>query len=236
MMEFGSTQKYITKFANLLYGVAFFNIFSIEELIEIVRETKFITMQDMKNGTKIFSEGEYDRNFFILMRGKIDLRKKMEKSGEESVGTINKGEVFGELVITDPAQPRRASAYVAGKDGAVLAKINAMLVDNAISLLRMKFLKKFLDLILNRINKDARKIFYLQKIITFAGENNSLEQDDFFLYSIETAISERNRITQYIKYTDYLVSMQLDPEKSESFIRDLLERANRELDNSLCST
>lgn len=227
-----SSQDRTEKFANLLYGVAFFNIFSKKELSDIVSKSDQIDMLDFQPGEKIFTQDEYDRNFFILMRGSVELRKESAEPEKKPFGSIKKGEVFGEMVITDPAQPRKASAYVSGKIPAVLAKVNAMLVENSPPDIKVKFLKKFLDLILDRINLDDRKLHYLQEIISFARKNGAPEDDEFFAYCLETAINARNNITQHIKYTDYLISSRIDPGKSDPFLLELLGTANKELDDS----
>jgi len=227
------TQVRTTKFANLLFGVAFFNIFTEKELMGIVEDSKLMTMVDFQRGMKIFNQDEYDRNFFILMRGGVELRRKDgTEEKERCVSTIKKGEVFGEMVITDPTSPRRSSAYVSGGEDVIVARVNAMLVDNSPPVLRVKFLKKFLDLLIDRLPNTEKAPDYFEKIITFAEENGTTQLDEFFVYCTETAISERNKLTQLIKYTDYLVATQLNPENCEEILRGLLEQANQELDET----
>ncbi|MCK5545531.1 MAG: cyclic nucleotide-binding domain-containing protein [Desulfobulbaceae bacterium] len=236
MKEAVLTQEAATKFANLLYGVAFFNIFTLEELISIVSEARLMKWKRFVSGARVFEEGVFDQHFYIILRGKIEVRKKVGSIKETSVGTINRGEVFGELVVTDPSKPRRASAYVVSKNPLIVCEIDGTLVDTVPIDLRVKFLKKFLDLILQRIDVDARKIYYYQDIIEYAAENGMPGKNRYFMYSIETAINEKNRITQLIKYTDFLIARKLDFEKSNSLLRSHLNSANRELDEIFCVT
>jgi len=184
-----------------------------------------------RTGKKIFAEGVVDQNFYINLRGKIEIRKRVGTMKKKSVGFISRGEVFGEMAVTNPAKPRRASAYVASKDPAIACEVDATLLDSIPQEIRAKFLKKFLDLILNRIDVDARKKYYYEDIIDFAQHNGMPEPNPFFKYSIESAVSEKNKITQLTKYTDFLIAKKLSPEKSNPFLQSLLVSANKELND-----
>ena len=230
MIKTSLSPERIETFANLLYGVAFFNIFSLDDLIAIVSESRLMKWKKFGKGKRIFKEGAFDQHFYIILRGKVEVKKKVAQIQKKSVGFIKKGEVFGEMVVTNPAKPRRASAYVTDKEPVIVCEIDGTIVDTVEPKMRAKFLKKFLDLILNRIDVNARKTYYYEDLIEYALTQNVPEKNPFFQYTVDTAINEKNRITQLIKYTDFLVAEKLDPEKSNSILRSMLESANRELD------
>ncbi len=223
----------LKKLVAMLYGSLFFNIFPEEELRSILQEARLIKWKKYGIGSKVFREGSFDQHFYVVIRGVIDIRKSKGPGNEVGVGTINKGEVFGEMVVCDPEKPRRVSAQVGGNEDAILCEIDATLVDSVSGHLRTKFLKKFLDLILGRFPADGPQTKYYEDLIRHAEENNASTRNDFFSYTLETAISPQNRLTQYIKYTDFLVARKIDVGKAEVYLRQLIGTVKDELDKSL---
>lgn len=237
MIEPGVTSAQITQYANLLYSVAFFNIFSLEELAGIVSEARLMKWKRFAAGYKVFGEGEFDQHFYILLQGKVDIRRKMAGQEEEqAVGQIGPGELFGEMVVTNPAVARRASAYATKGGPVVLCEVDATLIDTVSLPLKVKFQKKFLDLILNRINSLPRSTEYYQALIKKALAGGGITPSEFFHYSMETAATEKSRQTQLVKYTDFLIAKKLSPEKGSSLLANLMIAANKELDATFHST
>lgn len=224
-------------FADVLFSVLFFNIFSLDELYEIVLEDRLIKWKKFEKNQKIFREGDFDQHFYIVIQGRVNIASRgINPFGDENpVASIHKGEVFGELVVCDPDQPRRASAYAA-KEGAVVCEVDATLLGSVSGLIKVKFLKKFLDLIVERMPISEQVFGYYKEIIGFAQKNGSVGEDEFFSYSVETSINEKNRLTQYIKYTDFLISKKTGPEQIAPHLQQLLQRAVQDLDKNLNST
>ena len=228
----------LKKLIEVLYGVLFFNIFSEEELCTVLRESSLIKWKKFGKGTKVFSEGSYDGHFYAVIHGEIHIihgsaGKQKDSRKDSRVGKIGKGGVFGEMVVCDPEKPRRASAYVSDEEDAILCEVDAALIDTVPEHIKVKFCKKVLDLILGRFKDNGPKFNYYEAIVKYLEENEISSRDDFFTYAVETAISEQNRLTQFIKYTDFLVAKKLDPGKGHELLRDLISRAKDELDQSL---
>ncbi len=234
MAQNQQSNDHVTRFAQLLYGVLFFNIFTQDELCDIVREERLIKWKKFEKGSLIFQEGTYDQHFYVVIQGTILI---MKADGGENVhvGALHSGEILGEMVVCDPEKPRRASAYVSHESDAVMCEIDGTLIDTVAPQLQVKFLKKFLDLVLGRFERDDGKEAYYDDIVNYARENKIEVENDFVSYAMETSVNSRTRLTQLIKYTDYLVSSKIDPESGCMLLRRLLMPATEELDKNLRS-
>ncbi len=227
------SEERVEKIAQLLYGVMFFNIFTMEELCDIVREARLMKWKKFEKGARIFGEGEFDQHFYIVIRGNVDIKKSKGNNRNSSIGKIGPGEILGEKVICDPENPRNASAYVTDDNEAVLCEIDGTLLDTVSENIKVKFMKKFLDLIVDRLGDKDSTFNYYNKIIDYARNNKIPAENEYFKYSADTAVSKKNRLTQFIKYTDFLVSTKIDPVKGCDLLQDLLPKANKELDEIL---
>lgn len=230
----------LKKIIDVLYGILFFNIFTIEELSTILREARLIKWKKFGKGSKIFSEGSYDQHFYVIIHGYVSITPGINETGQakgNSNGSgfdrLGKGDVFGEMVVCDPEQPRKSSACVSDEEDAILCEIDGTLIETVPPYIRMKFLKKFFDLILGRFRESKPRIKYYEDIVRYVEEKKIATQNDFFAYTLETAISEQNRLTQFIKYTDFIVAKKIDPEKGSQLLRELIVNAKDELDKSL---
>jgi len=230
------TNDKINKFAQVLYGVLFFNIFSREELYEIVSEERLIKWKKFNKGDTIFKEGSFDQHFYIIIQGHIEIRKKNEQPKEATLGRIQTGEVFGELIVCDPEKPRHASAYVTGADAALVCEIDATLITKVPDNIKAKFMKKFMDLVVGKLNMQETKIQYYDDIIHYAKECSLVGDDEYFTYAMETAVSDQNRLTQFIKYTDFLISKKIAPDNGCALLERLLFQATQELEESYQAT
>ena len=225
------------EFAETLYRFLFFNIFSLDELYQIIAESRLIKWKTCNKGTKIFCEGEYDQNFYIVMNGSIDIFRKFEDEGvDHKIGKISEGEVFGEMVVSAPELPRRASAYVCQQESATLCEINAVLVETCTPIMRAKFMKKFLDLIIYRLPNKTKKITFYEKYIKEGYEKNHQQTNEYFAYCVNTATTESIRLTQYIKFTDFIASHKVPPEKSILLLESLLSEATEELQKTFSTS
>lgn len=226
----------INKFAQVLYGVLFFNIFSLQELRDIVGEERLIKWKRFNKGDLIFKEGAFDQHFYIVIQGNIEIRKAGGEHKNGARGMIQTGEVFGELVVCDPEKPRRASAYVTGNEAAVVCEIDATLITKVPDNIKAKFMKKFLDLVVGRLNRQEARVQYYDDVLHYAKECRLAGDDEYFTYAMETAVNDQNRLTQFIKYTDFLISKKISPENACALLERLLFQATQELEENFQAT
>ena len=107
------------------------------------------------------------------------------------------------------------------------------LVETAPAPLKAKFLKKLLDLILGRVKTAEHDIRFYEEIIRYATEHKLISSDEFFLYTVETAINDNNRFTQYIKYTDFLINYKIPAERAGKLVRSIIIQAVEKLSKSI---
>jgi CRP-like cAMP-binding protein len=224
------------RFVQILHNVLFFNTFSLDELYAIVSEERLIKWKKIPKGNTVFKEGVFDQHFYIIIQGKMEVVKSDSVQKERVIGTLQQGEIFGEMVVCAPEKPRSAGVRAAANEDAVVCEIDATLVETAPAALKAKFLKKFLDLILERLKPAERDLHFYQEIIHYAAEKRLTQPDEFFQYSVETAVNENNRFTQYIKYTDFLINRKIPAEQSGDLLRTLLVRAVEKLAKSINAT
>jgi hypothetical protein len=217
------------KLAQVLRQVFFFSTFSMDELYTIVAEERLIKWKRFQKGNVILKQGTFDQHFYIIIQGKIEIIRPEGVQKEAPVGTQTEGEIFGEMVVCAPDKPRRASVQVAGDDDVVVCEIDATLVEKAPAPLKVKFLKKFLDNILERLRPAERGFHFYEEIIRYAGESKAVPSDEYFLYTIETAAHDNNRLTQYIKYTDFFINRRTSYEKTIDLLQSLLIQATDKL-------
>ena len=60
---------------------------------------------------KVFSQGEEAKGMYILFRGRLEIQVQDLQGKEHKVGTLEKGEIFGEMSILDSFGTRSASCY-----------------------------------------------------------------------------------------------------------------------------
>ncbi|MGA8498868.1 MAG: cyclic nucleotide-binding domain-containing protein [Xanthobacteraceae bacterium] len=64
-------------------------------------------LREFKAGEVIFKEGDAAAEFFVIQRGKVDIRL-----GNRLLGTLGDHDIFGEMALIDAA-PRSATAIAA---------------------------------------------------------------------------------------------------------------------------
>jgi CRP-like cAMP-binding protein len=70
------------------------------------------------NGDDIFEEGSVGKHMYVVVSGRVDIRKKAG-DGDAVVAALGKGEIFGEMALVD-SLPRSASAVAVGDDTSVV--------------------------------------------------------------------------------------------------------------------
>jgi CRP-like cAMP-binding protein len=73
----------------LLHGLPFFSLFNDQELLQIVQEGKWLRIPV---GHTVISEGEFEEEFYLLVRGKLRVFK-----NRKTLAILKEGDVFGEM-------------------------------------------------------------------------------------------------------------------------------------------
>ncbi len=129
---------------DLLRQVPFFQHFAREQ-IESLGLTGCI--MKMPKGKVIVTEGDIDDTFYVLLKGKVRIRK-----DNEVIAKIRAGECFGEMAYI-AGQARNATASTATE--CLLMKINATLLDKAPESIQLLFFKNFARTLSYRLEKSA---------------------------------------------------------------------------------
>ncbi len=129
---------------DLLRQVPFFQHFTREQ-IESLGLTGCI--MKMPKGKVIVTEGDIDDTFYVLLRGKVRIRK-----DSEVIAKVRAGECFGEMAYI-AGQARNATATTATE--CLLMKINATLLDKAPESIQLLFFKNFARTLSYRLEKSA---------------------------------------------------------------------------------
>ncbi len=129
---------------DLLRQVPFFQHFTREQ-IESLGLTGCI--MKMSKGKVIVTEGDIDDTFYVLLKGKVRIRK-----DNEVIAKVRAGECFGEMAYI-AGQARNATATTATE--CLLMKINATLLDKAPESIQLLFFKNFARTLSYRLEKSA---------------------------------------------------------------------------------
>ncbi|MDJ0988910.1 MAG: serine/threonine-protein kinase [Desulfobacterales bacterium] len=129
---------------DLLRQVPFFQHFTREQ-IESLGLTGCI--MKMPKGKVIVTEGDIDDTFYVLLKGKVRIRK-----DNEVIAKVRAGECFGEMAYI-AGQARNATASTATE--CLLMKINATLLDKAPESIQLLFFKNFARTLSYRLEKSA---------------------------------------------------------------------------------
>jgi serine/threonine protein kinase len=125
-----------------IHSVPFFGDFSKAQVKEILNSSNFVKVPQ---GKVIVAEGEIDDSFFIVLSGKMAVKK-----SSKDIATIHRGECFGEMSYL--SGETRAATVVAQTD-CILLKISATLLDRASSAIQLLFLRKFALTLIRRLSK-----------------------------------------------------------------------------------
>ena len=126
---------------NLVKKLEFFQGFPEAELWEIIRAS---TWQDYKAGEDIIVEGELDDCFYIIVSGRVVVKK-----NEKTIRDLSMGDCFGEMGYL--AKTKRTASIVADKDTSLL-KINSTVISQVSLNCQVRFLKVFLRTLIHRLS------------------------------------------------------------------------------------
>lgn len=129
----------------------FFDEFSEPEAWEVIHAS---TWQEYNPGDVIIQEGEIDSTFYIIISGRVLIRK-----ADEEVGELGAGVCFGEMGFI--SRERRTANVVAKADVWVM-KVSASLIERASVNCQLRFHKVFLSTLVSRLKFTTEEIAELR--------------------------------------------------------------------------
>lgn len=113
--------------------LSFFDDFEESEILEAVNSG---TWEEHPAGAEIIVEGEFDENFYLLVSGKVAVRR-----AEHVVDVLRPGSTFGELgFIINEAR----TATIVAQDDVTVLKLSSSLIDRTSVNCQLRFQKAFL--------------------------------------------------------------------------------------------
>jgi len=136
--------KKVEDIIDLLCQVPFFHNFTREQIESLGLASSIIKVPE---GKVIVTEGDIDDTFYILLNGKVKIRK-----NGKVIAKIRAGECFGEMAyIAGKARVASATAHT----NCLLMKISATLMDKAPDAVQLLFFKNFARTLSYRLEKSS---------------------------------------------------------------------------------
>jgi CRP/FNR family transcriptional regulator, cyclic AMP receptor protein len=88
-------------------------LFKELDTMEISEVAEILLKEKVEAGKVIFNEGDAGDKFYIIMKGEVDIFKKLGENREEVLAVLKAGDYFGEMSLLDQA-PRSAGARARG--------------------------------------------------------------------------------------------------------------------------
>ncbi|MCH7694711.1 MAG: protein kinase [Proteobacteria bacterium] len=126
---------------NSVKKLEFFQGFPDAEIWEIIRASSW---HDYRNSDEIIIEGELDDCFYILVSGKVDVKK-----ANKTIRTLGMGDCFGEMGYL--AKTKRSATIVAEQSTSLL-KVNSTVISQVSLNCQVRFLKVFLRTLIHRLS------------------------------------------------------------------------------------
>jgi serine/threonine protein kinase len=132
---------------NAVKKLEFFQGFPDAEIWEILRAA---TWQDYAAGQDIIVEGELDDCFYIIVSGKVQVKKR-----KKVIRALEGGDCFGEMGYL--AKTKRTATIVAETETALL-KVNSTVISQVSLNCQVRFLKVFLRTLIHRLSATTEVI------------------------------------------------------------------------------
>ncbi|NKB38639.1 MAG: protein kinase [Gammaproteobacteria bacterium] len=126
---------------NMIKKLEFFHGFPDAEIWEILRASNW---QEYRPGENIIVEGELDDCFYIIVTGKVEVKK-----NEKTIRTLHIGDCFGEMGYL--AKTKR-TASIKAEDSTALIKVNSAVISQVSLNCQVRFLKVFLRTLIHRLS------------------------------------------------------------------------------------
>ena len=128
-----TTQLSSTRQFERVSRLSFFEVFEESEILETVKAGEW---QDYKAGDQIIIEGEFDKSFYLLISGKVSVRR-----ADFEVDVLRPGATFGELgFIVNQAR----TATIVAQDKVTVLKVRSSLIERTSVNCQLRFQKAFL--------------------------------------------------------------------------------------------
>jgi serine/threonine protein kinase len=140
----GAKTDRIDTIVDYVHSAPFFGNFGKDQVKEILNASNIIKV---RRGKILMAEGEIDDTFFIILSGKVAVKK-----GTRTIAFLSRGECFGEMSYLSGQS--RVATVVAETD-CILMKISGTLLDKSPDPIQVLFLRNFA---LTLIERFSRKI------------------------------------------------------------------------------
>ncbi len=182
-----------------------------------------------KANEKIFSEGDFGRELFIIIKGEVEIFRYVDEK-KRILATLKDGDIFGELAVIDKF-PRSAHA-VAVKDS-ILLVVNSSAFESVI-FTNQDFTKKIIKLLSARLRKTNDIVLSIyqkdreEKIISAL---NSF----YYLESVSKNIKVKGKIDRN-KFLNFCENTKGIPKGIvENFLLELKKQKRIEIDGNIIS-
>jgi len=129
---------------NALKKIDFFKDFSAGELKDVINNTQWIKYDP---GNDIISEGEIEDCFFIIIVGKVIVKK-----GAKTLAVLTQGDSFGEMAHLGTT---KRTATIKSQADTVLMKINSSIIDQTSINTQLRFYKVFSNTLIRRLTRTS---------------------------------------------------------------------------------
>ncbi|MBI2994347.1 MAG: protein kinase [Gammaproteobacteria bacterium] len=147
------TEDALRKKFNTLKELGFFRGFTDGEIWELVRASNW---NSYPPGKVIIKEGEMDDSFYILLAGIVDINKH-----GQHIDTLQEGDCFGEMGFLSRTE---RTATVTAKTDVSLIRVNASTLDRAEEGTQLRFLKVFVNTVVERLKQTTAILTQLRQI------------------------------------------------------------------------
>ncbi len=144
--EDGTRAEKIDDVVDYVRSIAFFSSFTKSQVAGILGAASIVKTP---SGRVIVNEGEIDDSFFVILSGKVAVKK-----GDDNIATISRGECFGEMAYLSGES---RSATIVADTNCILLKISSMLLDKSSKDIQLLFLKRFGMTLLRRLSVSMNK-------------------------------------------------------------------------------
>ena len=125
----------------------FFKDFFDSEVWEVIDHSEWAEYSPEE---VIVTEGDLDDSFFILVKGKVEVRK-----GEAVLSTLTEGQCFGEMGYFTKS---KRTASIVSKDEVMLIKVTSVEMEKASTNCQLRFMKVFLLTLIQRLSSTSAKL------------------------------------------------------------------------------
>ncbi len=135
-----------------LDGIGFFKEFNDAEIWSLVRASHWDTYSP---GQAIIREGDADNSFYIILSGQVQILK-----NDRLIETLGEGDCFGEMGFLYSTE---RTATVKAKTDVSLIRVNKSTLNLAEESTQLRFLKVFVDVVIERLKQTTTALTGLGK-------------------------------------------------------------------------